>query len=594
VPAVAFLLSVVVGYVAFGPPGRSLTRATPAEEKASPPPANTSVARPVGPLPDIPTLQAGWVKAENAKTGATDWRLNNPHPKDGAMEGYANTVSAQRGETVTLFISTRAHTYTVAAYRMGFYGGAGARLLWTSPRQTGTKQSPPTVTRGVNMVETSWHPSLTVTIDPSWPPGDYLFKLVGDTGVQNFIPLTVRDDASTSDLLVMNSVTTWQAYNLWGGSDLYSGVHGRSDIVSFDRPYRLNTNGDGSGDFLGNEFPMVSLIESLGLDVSYTTDVDLDLHPELVLHHHAFISLGHDEYWSTAMRTGAETARAHGVNLAFFGANAVYRHIRFGPSPLGPDRHEINYRSARTDPDAGVDNAEVTVSWREPPVNKPENTVLGELYQCNPVHADLIVTNPTAWVYAGTGLPEGARIPGVVGSEYDQYIPGLPGPPNVELMAHSPLRCRNQPGYSDFTYYAAPSGAGVVDTGTNLWVPFLTNQTNALLVLVTENILTAFAAGPAGTAHPSTSNYASQPKGKFPPTSAGGSGDAEEGLSTPSSVTRPESTTTSPGRTGATTTSGPPTAGSSTSVSALTTTTTNTTTTTTTAGGPTSVATSST
>jgi hypothetical protein len=558
VPSVAFVLAVVVGFVAFGPPGRSFSKAARSQETAVPTPPNRSVVHPVGSLPGIPALQSGWVTTENAKPGATDWRLNDPHPKDGAIEGYASTVSAQRGDTVELYVSTKAHTYTVTAYRTGFYGGTGARLVWTSPPQTGTVQAPPSVTRGINMVATSWKPSLAVTIDPTWPPGDYLFKLVGDTGVQNFIPLTVRDDASTSNLLIMNAVTTWQAYNLWGGSDLYSGVHGRSDVVSFDRPYRLGTNGDGSGDFLGNEFPMVSLVESLGLDVSYTTDVDLDLHPETVLRHRALISLGHDEYWSTAMRTGAETARDHGVNLAFFGANAVYRHIRFGPSALGPDRHEINYRSARTDPEAGVDNAEVTVSWREAPVRKPENTLLGELYQCNPVHADLVVTNPAAWVYAGTGLVEGSKIPGVIGSEYDQYIQGMPGPSDVELMAHSPLRCRNVAGYSDFTYYAAPSGAGVVDTGTNNWVPFLTDQANAPLVRVTENILAAFAAGPAGAAHPSIANYASQPKGTFPPPSRGGSGGAEgEGVTAPRRPSPDRSTTTSSGAPPTTVTNSP-------------------------------------
>ena len=72
------------------------------------------------------------------------------------------------------------------------------------------------------------------------------------------------------------------------------------------------------------------------IDVAYTTDVDLDLHPELVLQHKALLSLGHDEYWSKEMFDGAQNARDHGVNLAFFGANAIYRQIRLTPSPLGP------------------------------------------------------------------------------------------------------------------------------------------------------------------------------------------------------------------------------------------------------------------
>jgi hypothetical protein len=41
------------------------------------------------------------------------------------------------------------------------------------------------------------------------------------------------------------------------------------------------------------------------------------------------ISLGHDEYWSPAMRHTVEGARDAGTNLAFLGANAVYWRVRF-------------------------------------------------------------------------------------------------------------------------------------------------------------------------------------------------------------------------------------------------------------------------
>ena len=45
------------------------------------------------------------------------------------------------------------------------------------------------------------------------------------------------------------------------------------------------------------------------------------------------ITLGHDEYWSTAMRAAATAARDRGANLAFLGGNEVYRHIRFAGTP---------------------------------------------------------------------------------------------------------------------------------------------------------------------------------------------------------------------------------------------------------------------
>jgi hypothetical protein len=516
--AVALVAAAVVAFVTPGLLVHSHHDAAPTGRPA--PTTTTSTTTSLG---GVAPMAPGWLKLENTKAGATDWRLTRPAHK-GEIEGYASAISVQRGDVVRLFVSTTAPTFTVRGYRMGFYGGAGAHLVWSPPAQTGSLQARPAISPATHMVEASWTPSLTVTVGPDWAPGDYLFKLVSATGFESFIPLTVRDDQSTTGLLINNSVTTWQAYNLWGGYSLYSGATAggqsfanRARTVSFDRPYQI---GDGSGDFLGNEFPFVSLVESLGNDVSYTTDVDLDLHPELLLRHHALISLGHDEYWSRAMRDGVETARDRGVNFAFLGANAIFRPIRLASSPLGAGRHEIAYKSAAEDPLTGVDNADVTSgSWREPPNNRPENVFLGEMYQCNPVSADFIVYEPSSWIFDGTGVHKGQRIIKAVGSEYDQYLPGPAAPKNVEVIAHSPLTCRATPGFSDFTYYSAASGAGVLDTGTNNWVPLLTNpDTQPVIVRVTENILAAFSSGPAGVAHPSAGNTAGLPRPVTPRT----------------------------------------------------------------------------
>ena len=102
------------------------------------------------------------------------------------------------------------------------------------------------------------------------------------------MPFIVRDDSSTSAIVVQNSVTTWQAYNLWGGYSLYYGVSGsgqsydtRSRVVSFDRPYGLADMdwADGAGDWLGNDYPFVMLAERLGLDVTYWSDLDFAAEP---------------------------------------------------------------------------------------------------------------------------------------------------------------------------------------------------------------------------------------------------------------------------------------------------------------------------
>jgi hypothetical protein len=128
--------------------------------------------------------------------------------------------------------------------------------------------------------------------------------------------------------------------------------------------------------------------------------------------------------------------------------------------------------------------------------------------------ADMVVTDPGAWVFAGTGLVAGATLPGVVGTEYDRYDPQAPGPRNVTVLTHSPLTCNGRADFSDMTYYSAASGAGVFATGTLLWIPKLDPGCaapcpGASLARITQNVLAVFGAGPAGKAHPSVANYAS-------------------------------------------------------------------------------------
>ncbi|MHB8465438.1 MAG: N,N-dimethylformamidase beta subunit family domain-containing protein [Acidimicrobiales bacterium] len=477
------------------------------------------------PTTSSPTTVGGrtWTAIENDRPGSAAWLLDadGGHPsRKGEIEGYVGAVSAQQGDTVMLYVSTVAPAWTVTAFRMGWYQGRQARQVWASPMQTGVVQPAPTRDPATNMIETRWTSPLSISIGNDWPPGDYLFKLVSSTKAASWVPLTVRDDASHAPILVNNSVTTWQAYNLWGGYSLYAGPGGggsRSDVVSFDRPYAL---GDGSGDFLGNEQKFVKLVEEQGLDVSYTTDIDLHAHSELLTQHRALVSLGHDEYWSTAMRDGVSAARDRGVNLLFLGANAVYRHIRLDPSPLGANRHEVNYRVAGNDPLHGVNDAEVTVQWRDAPVSRPENTLLGEMYECNPVNADFVVREPDAWVFAGTGLHAGDHIGHLVGSEYDHWSPTAGGPP-AEDMARSPVVCRGRSSTSDFTYYVAPGGAGVIDTGTNLWVPNILelSTTGAFVAKITTTILHEAAMGPLGKLHPALVTTTASGTGGAPPSS---------------------------------------------------------------------------
>ncbi|HEY6622698.1 MAG TPA: N,N-dimethylformamidase beta subunit family domain-containing protein, partial [Acidimicrobiales bacterium] len=216
----------------------------------------------------IPTSPA--IVAENAKAGHA-WWVDTPQ-NAGDIEGYSSQVSAVAGDTITLFVSTKSPQFHVEAYRMGYYQGIGARMVWQSGQVAGIRQASPALIAPSNTIECNWTPSLTVKVDKTWPPGVYLLKLVGTSSEQQYVPLCVRDDASKAAIVVQQSVTTWQAYNRWGGYSLYYGNTGgqlsfthapaagdydhRARIVSFDRPYDHDW-ASGAADFVGNELPVI-------------------------------------------------------------------------------------------------------------------------------------------------------------------------------------------------------------------------------------------------------------------------------------------------------------------------------------------------
>jgi hypothetical protein len=485
-------------------------------------------------------VTADWVKEENARGDRTNaWiiprRLSGSAPP--GIEGYVNKVSLVSGDELILRVNTVASTYRAFVYRMGYYGGFGARRIVASPVLTGHRQPGPSRTAGTNMVECNWSTSWTTPVTKAWPTGQYLIKLVGSGDEQQYVPFTVRDDASVSAYVLQSSVTTWQAYNAYGGYSLYGGpvtttrtsFENRSRIVSFDRPYRhspLALDVRGSGDFLGNELPMIYLAERHGLDVSYITDVDLHANPARLLAHKAFLSLGHDEYWSMQMRDGALAARDRGVNLAFFGANACYRQARFAPSRDGENRHLICYKDPAEDPVTKEHPAFSTAgSWATGPVPKPESDLIGLMYQSyGAPFGPLTVADASSWVFQGTGLRTGEKIPDVIGSEFDGFEPGYPHPDNIEILGHSPTSSSSGARFADLSYYSSGSGmGGVFASGTASWVESIwdgsrrtqtllgfgnkPSATLAPLTAITLNVLAAFGPGPAGERHRSRSNW---------------------------------------------------------------------------------------
>jgi hypothetical protein len=482
-------------------------------------------------------VESRQIELENQRRGTTAWEIP-PGATTDAIQGYADHVYAVVGDTVALYVTTPSAHFRVEAFRMGYYGGAGARLVWESEDIVGRLQPSCPVTAVTNMAScTDWTRSLTFRVTSAFVQGDYLLKLVASNpGGQSYIPLTIWQPANHAAYLIKNDVFTWQAWNPYGGYDFYvgrgtcpTGVYplcSRARIVSFDRPYGSNK---GAGDFLGNEYPLLRFAEQHNLDVAYATDLTVQQHPSVLLAHRALLSLGHDECWSRGERQAAATAVAHGVNIVFFAASPILRHVRTQASPLGRDRQEVDYRDAAEDPLNGRGNPlDVTANtWSSPPASWSEDSFVGAAYagflEPNAAPADFTVADGSAWIFRNTGLQTGSVIPGLLRDDFDHFELGT-HPGGLQILAHSriPLdRAQSLIGatqgavYSDMTYYTDPtSNAGVLDTGTNTWIPALrpcpraaTSCPAPAIQQITGNLLRAFGDGPAGRHHPSTPNW---------------------------------------------------------------------------------------
>ena len=77
----------------------------------------------------------GILQAENAKPGALDWQLTRVRVDKAGfrspwIEGYCSKQSVKAGESIAIHVSTEpARKFRMEVFRMGYYGGRGARKM---------------------------------------------------------------------------------------------------------------------------------------------------------------------------------------------------------------------------------------------------------------------------------------------------------------------------------------------------------------------------------------------------------------------------------------------------------------------------------
>lgn len=470
----------------------------------------------------------GWVARENAKAGDAGWDRGIPieyagdfagkelkkrkggpfsswlSPRTSGPEGWFSSPSATCDQNVGLHISGNGSPVTIKVFRMGYYGGAGARLI----QETTTKpiahysasapSKPPE-----SLVTADWPIAWDFRVTNQTLPGQYLIRLDDKNGDSEFVPIMVTNPESTSPVTFVSSVLTWQAYNEWGGYSLYKGPdrarRTRAMVVSFNRPY----DGDGAGQFRYMEYPIVRLAEKLGIDLNYITDLELNKNISSLENTKSIVYGGHGEYWTTQMRVALDSAVARGINLVSFGGNAGYNRPRLQED----DRQLVMWRGASNDPNR-KNPILATTRWRSFPIRNPESVLLGAQYVGLGVNGDYTIAHPTRWPFSVMKHP--AVLRGVVGREVDSPLYAMG--PAVEDLAWAEIKLHGRPITAMATYYTNSKNAGILDISTNGWTcaidgvcpwhPAHLEQTQTDVRLVTEEILKGIVKGPLGAWRP--------------------------------------------------------------------------------------------
>jgi hypothetical protein len=368
---------------------------------------------------------------------------------------------------------------------MGYYQGRGGRhMARLGPFDGKTQPTPPAGEKRLRAC--GWEPAAAFTV-PEWPSGVYLGKLsAAKHRYQSYVVFIVADDRP-ADFLFQCSTNTWQAYNKWPDNDslydndrpdkkpLVSGVR-----VSFDRPYAKypqvvdHVLSLGSGEFLLWEFPFAYWIEEQGYDVTYCANEDVHAGGvEFLTRAKAVLSVGHDEYWTRKQYDSCLEAVKRGVNFGFFSGNSCCFVID-NPAP------RVIERVGRY---GGIRPGEEKY-MADLPVRAPNEAALIGAQTVSPFNGsgDWVVTKPDHWVFTGTGVKKGDRIPGLVGWEFHGDPADIPG---LEVVAAGKtLTGGEAESHWEATIYPGPKGNTVFNASTIFWAMGLSSPPGHVLPFV--------------------------------------------------------------------------------------------------------------
>lgn len=450
------------------------------------------------------------------------------------IRGYPGSASVWPGQRLVLHVATDALRFRVSFYR---WDGRLVHML-TSGWVDGERAPERSASE-----DWAW-PAYAFALPAGWPSGAYIAHLEEPGAAA---PLVAMQDAAVlfvvrgygaAGLLYKIPLATYNAYNFSGGGCYYANPPRSSTPpgakLSFHRPGGgIGGPTFGAADHYDATSPrqtfahwdarFIGWLMHKGYAPEFCTDLDIHADPGLLNNYRVLLSVGHDEYWSEAMRDGVERFIGRGGNAAFFSANLCWWRI-----------HLVDGGSAMVCHQGGPQGA-LDHWWPASGAGRPEDALAGVSYRHGGGCWDgpratpgFAVQDGSHWIFAGTGLRSGEyfgadTIPPLAGYECDgvplagfDHASGRAAlaptawqcgtPDGYHLLAACPLDMRwqelplREPTAANGGPHAAAMGiftrAGTVfSAGTTDWAQVLGSGQDARVDTITGNIIDGLLCG---------------------------------------------------------------------------------------------------
>ncbi|MGH0028514.1 MAG: N,N-dimethylformamidase beta subunit family domain-containing protein [Myxococcota bacterium] len=370
---------------------------------------------------------------------------------------YADATSYAAGETATFFVSSPVPEVDCRIARLG----AEEKTVHV---QAGIRAGHHGVPTHAYRDGCGWPETFAVAIGEDWPSGYYRVQLTaGDLSAEHFLVVRSANPGRDAKHVLVLATNTYQAYNGWGGRNLYGNDAAFVDstdqlvnrptptpVVAWDRPWSrclvaapvptrpTSTSRRGMGGALGFpdatpelvaaggsvwdlpagfvhkwEHRFVAWAERAGVALDYLAQCDLDRAPNSLDPYPSYLSVGHDEYWTWEERDAVEAFVDAGGQASFLSGNTSFWQVRYerdGRAMVG-----YKFLAPSDDPVLGSERERrVTSIWSDPLIGRPESEMTGVTF-CSAGYARVgyagsrsaggyTIYRPDHWSLEGTDL----------------------------------------------------------------------------------------------------------------------------------------------------------------------------------------------